>query len=154
MWIMKDYLELRKEELKKRGNKGFTLMEMLIVVAIIAILIAIAIPVFTSQLENSREAADAGNIRAKYAEVMSEIILKPGAKLDSTKDWSVDITQSQADWQNTEVKKGLENLANSSDGLTITYSPNLEGVVPNGTATFEYTPGSSSADGELTITFA
>jgi type IV pilus assembly protein PilA len=45
---MKDYLKLRKEELKKRGAKGFTLMEMLIVVAIIAVLIAIAIPIFTS----------------------------------------------------------------------------------------------------------
>jgi type IV pilus assembly protein PilA len=49
---MKDYLKLRKEELKKRGAKGFTLMEMLIVVAIIAVLIAIAIPIFTSQLEH------------------------------------------------------------------------------------------------------
>ena len=29
---MKDYLEKRRAELKKRGNKGFTLMEMLIVV--------------------------------------------------------------------------------------------------------------------------
>lgn len=33
---------------KMKNKKGFTLMEMLIVVAIIAILIAIAIPTFTS----------------------------------------------------------------------------------------------------------
>lgn len=36
-------------------------MEMLIVIALIAVLIAIAIPVFASQLEKSREATDLAN---------------------------------------------------------------------------------------------
>ena len=53
---------------KLRSKKGFTLMEMLIVVAIIAILIAIAIPTFASQLEKANQATDAANIRAAYAE--------------------------------------------------------------------------------------
>ena len=56
----------------KKNNKGFTLMEMLIVVAIIAILIAIMIPTFTAQLEKAREAADLANIRSAYAEAMVE----------------------------------------------------------------------------------
>ena len=43
----------------KINKKGFTLAELLIVVAIIAVLVAIGIPIFTSQLEKSREAADA-----------------------------------------------------------------------------------------------
>ena len=55
---------------KKHSEKGFTLMELLIVIAIIAILIAIAIPVFSGQLEKARETTDAANIRAAYAEVM------------------------------------------------------------------------------------
>ena len=55
--------------LKKLTNKkGFTLMEMLIVVAIIAILAAIAIPTFSGQLEKARQATDVANIRAAYAE--------------------------------------------------------------------------------------
>ena len=50
------------ENMKKiKNTKGFTLMEMLIVVAIIAILIAIAIPTFTAQLEKARQAADIAN---------------------------------------------------------------------------------------------
>ena len=57
--------------MKKNNNKGFTLMEMLIVVAIIAVLVAIAIPVFTNQLEKAREATDEANIRSAYAEVMA-----------------------------------------------------------------------------------
>jgi prepilin-type N-terminal cleavage/methylation domain-containing protein len=76
---MKDYLKLRKEELKKRGAKGFTLMEMLIVVAIIAVLIAIAIPIFTSQLEKSREATDAANIRNAYAECSAAALTEKAA---------------------------------------------------------------------------
>ena len=52
-------------------NKGFTLAELLIVVAIIAVLVAISIPIFTSQLEKSREATDLANVRAAYAQVMT-----------------------------------------------------------------------------------
>ena len=55
-----------------RNRKGFTLAELLIVVAIIAVLVAISIPIFTGQMEKAREAADAANIRAQYAEVMTE----------------------------------------------------------------------------------
>ncbi len=52
----------------KKNNKGFTLAELLIVVAIIGVLIAIAMPTFTKQLERSREAADIANLRAAYGE--------------------------------------------------------------------------------------
>ncbi|MCI5747392.1 type IV pilin protein [Eubacterium pyruvativorans] len=50
-----------------RKNEGFTLAELLIVVAIIAVLVAISIPIFTSQLEKSRIAADRANVRSAKA---------------------------------------------------------------------------------------
>ena len=49
---------------KFQNKKGFTLVEMLIVVAIIAILIAIAIPIIATTLEKAREAVDDGNWRS------------------------------------------------------------------------------------------
>lgn len=52
---------------KKLTKKGFTLAELLIVVAILAILVAVSIPIFTAQLEKSREATDLANLRAAYA---------------------------------------------------------------------------------------
>ena len=61
--------------LKKLTNKkGFTLIEMLIVVAIIAVLIAIAIPTFAGQIEKANQATDAANIRAAYAEAALEAV--------------------------------------------------------------------------------
>lgn len=51
----------------KENKKGFTLAELLIVVAIIAVLVAISIPIFTSKLEASKEAVDVANLRAAYA---------------------------------------------------------------------------------------
>ena len=64
----------KKRELEARGYKGFTLMEMLIVVAIIAILVAIAIPVFTSQLNRAKVEADVANMRSGYASVAVEVM--------------------------------------------------------------------------------
>lgn len=52
---------------RERKNRGFTLMEMLIVVAIIAVLVAIAIPVLSNNLEKSRQAVDMANARSIQA---------------------------------------------------------------------------------------
>ena len=58
-----------------RKSYGFTLLEMLIVVAIIAVLVATAIPIFANQLEKSREAADLANVRSAYAVVLPNAML-------------------------------------------------------------------------------
>ena len=79
--------------IKKNNNKGFTLAELLIVVAIIAVLVAIAIPVFTTQLERSREATDLANIRSAYAEAMTDYIAKGATVTKNAK-----ILQKDAEW--------------------------------------------------------
>ncbi len=82
--------------MKRLNKKGFTMAELLIVVAIIAVLVAIAVPVFTSQLEKSREAVDAANIRAAYAEVVTESISG-----NSSASQTVTLKQTKANWQNS-----------------------------------------------------
>lgn len=74
-----------KAKLKKQG--GFTLIEMLIVVAIIAILIAIAIPMVNNALEAAREATDEANMRAAIGIATADYMMGTddvGGVLDST----------------------------------------------------------------------
>lgn len=65
---------LKSLKSKNSSKKGFTLMEMLIVVAIIAILVAIAIPTFTTQLNNARIATDKANLRAAESEAVTDYL--------------------------------------------------------------------------------
>ena len=96
----------------KKKRKGFTLAELLFVVAIIAVLVAIGIPIFTSLLEKSREAADAANIRAQYAQVMDEAITVNGNVNIDGKDFEkINLRQKQPDWQTETIPNSLGNFS-------------------------------------------
>ena len=56
----------------KKNTKGFTLAELLIVVAVIAVLVAISIPIFTTQLHKSKVADDWANVRAYFGEIQAD----------------------------------------------------------------------------------
>lgn len=87
------------------NKKGFTLAELLIVVAIIAVLVAIAIPIFTSQLEKAKEATDAANIRAAYAEVSTEALTDDAS---SVKPLFVTASQTKEKWQTNSNNPKME----------------------------------------------
>ena len=56
------------------NRKGFTLAELLVVVAIIAILIAVSIPIFTGKLNEAKESTDLANIRAAKAAAITDFL--------------------------------------------------------------------------------
>ena len=60
--------------MKKNNKKGFTLAELLVVVAIIAVLVAIAIPVFSAATDKAQQAVYQANARAAYAEAVVNVL--------------------------------------------------------------------------------
>ena len=103
----------------KKNKKGFTLAELLIVVAIIAVLVAISIPIFTAQLEKSREATDAANIRSAYAEVVAAALSDPDTDCEAT----VTKKQTQDGWESELDIAGVStNDINSTANITVKYT--------------------------------
>lgn len=136
---------------KKLSKKGFTLAELLVVVAIIAVLVAVAIPVFTSQLERSREATDLANIRAAYAEVMTHAIGEDTAEADLKSSVTSDgkITYDDTNGTYTAIVKANQKDASkwetSNNGVKVatmttgsTYAESTTIAPATGTYTITY----------------
>lgn len=90
-----------------KSRKGFTIAELLIAVAVLAVLAAVSIPIFTSQLEKSRESVDLSNIRAAYSEVMADAIIDGQDHTSKT----IILKQETDDWQNTSGRDSLYGIA-------------------------------------------
>ena len=71
---MKKLRTLRERLFSGGSRSAFTLAELLIVVAIIGILVAVSIPVFTTQLEKAKENTDIANLRAAKAAAVAHYL--------------------------------------------------------------------------------
>ena len=60
--------------MKKLNKKGFTLVEMLVVIAIIAVLVAIIIPTTSSATTKAAAATNAANLRSLLAEATTDYL--------------------------------------------------------------------------------
>lgn len=88
---------------RKKAKSGFTIMEMLIVVAIIAVLVAIAIPTFNGSLHKAKVAADWANLRAFYAEIQLDYITSGEQNAKVPVDW---YTNPNYDWKSVTFLNG------------------------------------------------
>jgi len=93
--------------LKSKQQRGFTLLELIIVISIIAILVSIAVPNFRSSLRQSREAVLRQNLFTLRSLISQYTLDKQKApqSLDDLKeaqymkDIPVDPINGQVDWQ-------------------------------------------------------
>ena len=119
-----------------RNRKGFTLAELLIVVAIIAVLTTIFMAQYVSTLERSREAAELSDIRSAFVEVVNhyvsdqEIITKTVKVQQKGEGWQ---PESDASLQFSGGGIGTYTISAKTEGeytITIKIDPETGDIVP------------------------
>ena len=119
-----------------------------------AVLVAIAIPVFTSQLEKSREATDLANVRSAYAELVTAAMTEETSIVSNSTDITYSVnTATKGSYVYTATVKlhqavddwATANAATAVAGVTATGTPTA-----NGSATITFTENTEA----VTIVYA
>ena len=100
--------------MKKMNKKGFTLIEMLVVIAIIAVLVSIIIPTVMNSTNKADAAATAANLRSLKAEITTSILTRDGVWANVNLKTAGNVTLSEA--QEAAVEKALDD----ADNFTLT----------------------------------
>ena len=90
--------------MKKLNKKGFTLVEMLVVIAIIAVLVAIIIPTVMSATTKAAAATNAANLRSAKAELTT-------AMLADKDGYAALVTKLEGEVKAKACKSGSLNVA-------------------------------------------
>lgn len=106
---------------KKKNNKGFTLVELVIVIAILALLVGLLAPQYTKYVEKSRKTADASNMD-EIVKVIKVFAADPDNDLPAG-DYTVTIPSSSSkkttvDKITTELKKELDSAVPKWESTT------------------------------------
>lgn len=106
--------------MKKMNNKGFSLVELIVVIAIMAVLMGVLAPTLIGNIEKSRESKDLQNLDSIYNAINTVLATETGAKEgkasyagSSTKVNDV-LAKASAN-QNAFDKKLIEALGTSVD---------------------------------------
>lgn len=110
---------------KKKDNKGFTLVELIIVIAILAILVGLLAPQYTKYVEKSRKAADVSNMDELIKAVQVYVID------DATKEKVTAATDVKLSIDSVGVKVAGEKPTSASTGTAELFYDAFEAYVPN-----------------------
>lgn len=131
---------------KIRNRKGFTLAELLIVVAIIAVLTAIAVPLFVNGLNKADKAVEAANIRAVRGEAVTVILTAESSDTHVYLSGKTKLEEMTNGWDVSAVV--LSNGQFKQDSFTI--KPTA--IVADSATPAESGTAVKGSDGEWTVT--
>ena len=118
----------------RTSKKGFTLAELLIVVAIIGVLVGISIPIFSAQLRKSKVATNQANARAAKAAAVADFL---------------DKAQTEDAYYEYDVATGTIEAKTSAVTTTDTDGDNVADKIG---VTVDYTAGSATAAEKTEVT--
>lgn len=156
---------------KKNDNKGFSLVELIIVVAILAILVGLLAPQYLKYVEKSRKSADASNLdemvraiqvyAADAEETLPEdtytitinkddksgkatTVVTVNSKKDANKEVAERaLTEAAPDWAKTKLKSNKWDSGETGENkANATYISAEITVAQDGGTTVKYTPAS------------
>ena len=128
---------------KKKNNKGFTLVELVIVVAILAILVGILAPQYTKYVEKSRKAADVDNMD-EIVKAVQVYAVEQGTKAGgntAVDSFTITLSATGAKINNDTIETGVKEYLPNYDKIslkskqwgtpdpTVTMSIDAEGAV-------------------------
>lgn len=105
------------EQKKKLNNGGFSLVELIIVIAIMVVLVGILAPTYLRYVEKSRVSADASTMD-EYVNVMQTVASDPDITLDTSKTYKVE--RDASDSSKISVSSDLQTVLTSNGLMTAT----------------------------------
>ncbi|MEG2528746.1 MAG: prepilin-type N-terminal cleavage/methylation domain-containing protein [Anaerovoracaceae bacterium] len=129
-------LQLRTILNTKMNKKGFTLAELLVVVAIIAILVAVSIPIFSGKLTEAKTNTDLANVRAAKAAAVVEYLSNEKTTdtyynaENGTMVNTIDLAKKDSKGYNQTGTSGISKNAEGTAVVQITITPGIENTKP------------------------
>lgn len=109
---------------KSASKRGFSLGEVLIVVAIIVVLAAISIPIFTSQIKNTRRQTDMDNYNAACHSAIAAYYATPPNSRNETLTYVFDASTGM-------IQEYIEGRYTVPEGYGVSSSSDWDGLVYN-----------------------